>query len=245
MITKWDKPGLIPIALITLLAVAVLFCSCSEGLFPSPSDNRSTAAKPSSQVSTLPASTLEIISFQAQPKRIKLGETTTLSWDITGANSFAITPDIGKTIGNTGSMTISPDGTTLYTLKATDGTNEATARFLVITESKEGSILWPTSKTDNATVPLPPEGWTYYPNENVNWVISETYKPQYFEIIIDSDYCFQIGTIVNNSTDWTMTDVMMDTNKIAVAILPGQKHLYTTSVLCKDFTLKWKWQAKR
>jgi hypothetical protein len=242
MITARNKPGLFPLALTTLLAIAVLFSSCSVGCVPSPSDNRSTSAKPSSQVSPLPASTLEIISFQAQPKRIKLGETTTLSWEIAGASSFAITPDIGKTAGNTGSMVISPGGTTLYTLKAMDGNNETTARFLVITESKEGSILWPSSKTDNATVPLPPEGWIFYPNENVNWVISETYKPQYTE---DSDFCFQIGNIANNSNNWTMTDVMMGTNKIAVAILPGQKHIYTTSVICKDFTLKWKWQLAR
>jgi hypothetical protein len=242
MTTTRTKADLIPVYLITLLAMAILFSSCSAGLFPSPPDNRSTSVKPPSQVSQLPASSLEIKSFQAQPKRIKSGETTTLSWDIAGATSFTIDPSVGTVSGNTGSTVISPNGTTLYTLKATDGNNETTARFLVITESKEGSILWPTSKTDNATASLPPEGWVYYPNENINWVIRESIKHYYTE---DSDLCVQIGTIVNNSNNWTMTDVTMDKNKIADAILPGQAYMYTASVLCKEFTLKWKWQVKR
>lgn len=230
------------LCLMVVLATSVLFSSCSEGLFSSPSDNRSTSAKPSSQVSPLPASTLEIISFQAQPKRIKVGETTTLSWDIAGATSFTIDPPAGPATGKMGSMIISPKETTLYTLKATDGINETTARSLVITESKEGSILWPTSRTDNATGSLPHEGWTYYPNENVYWLVHDTIKHFYTE---ESDYCVQIGTIVNNSNNWTMTDVTMDKNKIADAILPGQTLRYTTSVFCKDFTFKWKWQVKR
>jgi hypothetical protein len=239
MITTWTKAGLIPLCVIILLAVTV--SSCSAGLFSSLSDNRSSSTKLPPQVGELPASSLEIKSFQALPKHIKIGETTTLSWDIAGATSFTIDPPIGTVSGNTGSAVTTPRGTTLYTLKATDGNNTATARFLVITESKTGSILWPTSTTDNVSEPLPPEGWVFYPNENVNWVVNETFKHFYTE---DSDLCFQIGTIVNNSNNWTMTDVTMDKTKIADNILPGQTLRYTTSVICNLFTLKWKWQVK-
>lgn len=241
MITNRAKAFSIHVLLVTLPAMVVLLSSCSAGPSPSSSDNSSTSAKPSSQVSQLPASTLEIKSFQAQPKRIKLGETTTLSWDIAGATSYTIDPAIGTVSGNTGSATIAPDGTTLYTLKATDGNNEATARFLVITESEDGSILWQTTKTDNSTELLPPGGWVFYPNKDVNWVVRDSYKYPYTE---DSDLCVQTGTVVNNSNNWTMTDVTLDKNKISDAILPGQTNMYTTSVNCQFFTLKWKWQVR-
>jgi hypothetical protein len=241
MITIRTKAGLIQACLIILLAMPVLFCSCSGGFFSSFSDNRSTSVKLPPQVSQLPAASLEIKTFEGQPKRIKLGETTTLSWDIAGATSFTIDPPIGIVSGSTGSAVITPTGTTLYTLKATDGNNEATARFLVITESNEGSILWQTPKTDNSTELLPPEGWAFYPNNNVSWVIRDSYKYPYTE---DTELCVQIGTIVNNSNNWTMTDVTLDKTKIADSILPGQTNMYSTSVNCQFYTLKWKWQVR-
>jgi hypothetical protein len=241
MITAWTKAGLIPVCLIILLAVTLTISSCSNGLFSSFSDNRSSSVKPPPQVSKLPAPSLEIRTFQAQPKRIKIGETTTLSWEIIGATSFTIDPPIGTVSGNTGSAVITPTGTTLYTLKATDGNNETTSRFLIITESNDGSILWQTPITDNSTAPLPPEGWVFYPNKNVSWVIRDSYKYPQTE---ESDLCSQIGTIVNNSNNWTMTDVTLEKTNIADVILPGQTYMYTTSVSCKFFTLKWKWQVR-
>jgi len=241
MIAAWTKAGLIPVCLIILLAVTATVSSCSTGLFPSFSDNGSTPVKPSPQISQLPAPSLEIRTFQAQPKRIKLGETTTLSWDIAGAISFTIDPPIGPVSGNTGSAVVTPPGTTLYTLKATDGNNEVTSRFLVITESIEGSILWQAPMTDNSTELLPPEGWVFYPNKKVSWVIRDSYKYPNTE---DSELCEQIGTIVNNSDVWTMSEVTLDKSKIADSILPGQTYTYTTSVNCQFYTLKWKWQVR-
>jgi hypothetical protein len=234
------KAGPIPVCLIILLAVTATVSSCSKGLF-SPSDNGSTPVKPSPQISQLPAASLEIRTFQAQPKRIKLGETTTISWDIAGATSFAIDPPIGNVSGNSGSAVITPAGTTLYTLQATDGNNEATSRFLIITESNDGSIVWQTPKTDNSTELLPPEEWIFFPNKNVSWVIRDSYKYPYTE---DTELCNQIGTIVNNSDTWSMTEVTLDKSKIADAILPGQTMMYSTSVNCRYYTLKWKWQVR-
>jgi hypothetical protein len=225
MITIRTKADLIPACLIILLAMPVLFSSCSGGFFSSLSDNRSTSVKLPPQVSQLPTASLEVKTFQGQPKRIKLGN-----------------PPIGTVSGNTSSAVITPSGTTLYTLKATDGNNEATARFLVITESNEGLILWQTPKTDNSTELLPPKGWAFYPNNNVSWVIRDSYKYPHTE---DTELCAQIGTIVNNSNNWTMTDVTLDKSKIADSILPGQTLMYSTSVNCQFYALKWKWQVKR
>jgi hypothetical protein len=240
MITTRTKADSIPVSLITLLAMAVLTGSCSVGLLSSPSDNGSTSDRPSSQVSQLPASTLEIKSFQVQPKRIKLGETTTLSWDIAGATSYTIDPTIGTISGNTGSTVISPKGTTLYTLKATDGVYNTESRFLVIVETADGKIAWPGAASDNTTKPLPGEFWVYYPNKDVKWEINDTF--QYPDAELGS-LCHQIGYITNNHAAWAMTDVSVNGVNVATTIVPGDKLGYSKSMECKQRALKWKWKS--
>jgi hypothetical protein len=242
MITTWNKPGLITVSLVTLLTVAVFTGSCSSGFFSSPSENSSTSAKPSSRASQLPASSLEIKSFQAQPKRVKLGETTTLSWDMAGATSFTISPDIGIITGNTGSAVISPKGTTLYTLKATDGPYNTESRFLVIVETEDGKIAWPGIATDNTSRPAPGETWVYYPNKDVNWEISDNF--QYPNVELGS-LCNQIGHITNKSAAWAMTDVWVNGENIATVIAPGDKLSYSKGLDCKQRALKWKWKGLR
>ena len=242
MITTRTKADLIPVFLITLLCMAVLSGSCSAGLIFSPSDNSSSPAQPSSQVSQLPASTLEIKSFQAEPKRIKLGESTTLSWDIAGANSFIITPDIGIITGNSGSAVISPKGTTLYTLKATDGPYNTELRFLVIVETADGKIAWPGVTSDNTSKASPGESWVYYPNKDVEWEISDNF--QYPNVELGS-LCNQIGYITNKHATWAMTDVLVNGVNIATTIMPGEKLGYSKGLECKQRALKWKWKSTR
>ena len=242
MITTRTKADLIPLSLVTLLTVAILTGSCSAGLISSPSDNSSSPTKSSSQVSQLPASTLEIKSFQAQPKRIKLGESTTLSWDIAGANSFTIIPDIGNISGNTGSAVISPKGTTLYTLKATDGAYNTELRFLVIVETADGKIAWPGIATDNTSKSSPGESWVYYPNKDVTWEISDNF--QYSNVELGS-LCNQIGYITNKHATWAMTDVWVNGENVATAIMPGEKLSYSKGLECKQRALKWKWKSFR
>jgi hypothetical protein len=100
--------------------------------------------------------------------------------------------------------------------------------------------VWQTPKTDNSTSLLPTEEWIFYPNKNVSWVIRDSYKYPSTE---DTELCNQIGTIVNNSDIWSMTEVTLDKSKIADSILPGQTSMYSTSVNCQFYMLKWKWQV--
>jgi len=230
------------VLLVTLPAMVVLLSSCSTGPPPSLSDNNSTPLKPSSQVSQLPASTLEIKSFQAQPKRIKLGENTTLSWDIAGATSYTIDPAIGTVSGYTGSAVISPRGTTLYTLKATDGPYNTELRFLVIVETADGKIAWPGTAVDD-TPKLPPgDSWAHYPNKDVNWEISDNFQ---YPGVDPWSLCNQIGYITNKHAEWAMTDVSVNGENIATMIMPGDKLAYSKGVDCKQRALKWKWKSFR
>lgn len=64
------------------------------------------------------SSTPTIASFAATPSVIQAGNSTTLSWSVSGADAVSITPDIGVVTGN--SVTVTPTATTTYTLTATN-----------------------------------------------------------------------------------------------------------------------------
>ena len=68
-------------------------------------------------VSVIAAGTPVITSFTAAPSAITAGQSTTLEWNVTDANSVSIDNGIG-TVSLTGSVTMSPSVTTTYTLTA-------------------------------------------------------------------------------------------------------------------------------
>ncbi|HWR84336.1 MAG TPA: FlgD immunoglobulin-like domain containing protein [Candidatus Deferrimicrobium sp.] len=72
-----------------------------------------------------------INSFIAFPDTIAPSETSTLSWDVSGATTISISPGIGVVTGATGSRQVTPTATTIYTLSATNADGTATARDTV------------------------------------------------------------------------------------------------------------------
>jgi hypothetical protein len=66
----------------------------------------------------------QIIRFEANPVSITPGQSSTLSWTTTGANTVAITPGVGNVAAN-GSTTVTPSSTTTYTLTATSADGHA------------------------------------------------------------------------------------------------------------------------
>lgn len=79
-------------------------------------------------------------SFDANPDAIGKGESSSLTWSVSGASKVSIEPGIG-TVGLTGSQSISPDETTTYTLTATNelGSTDATKVVLVQESSASSS----------------------------------------------------------------------------------------------------------
>lgn len=61
----------------------------------------------------------QIVSFNASPQEISAGESVTLSWQTSGATAVRLDPAIGA-VDLTGSITLSPQQTTDYTLTASD-----------------------------------------------------------------------------------------------------------------------------
>lgn len=72
-----------------------------------------------------------ITSFTATPATIEAGQSTTLSWDVSGAASVTIEPELGS-VAPSGSLKIIPQGTTTYTLTAV-GEGGSTAASVTVT----------------------------------------------------------------------------------------------------------------
>ena len=71
-----------------------------------------------------------ISSFAASPTSISQGQQTTLSWNVSGAGTVTIQPDI-KTAGATGSLTLTPNATVTYTLTASNEAGSSTSSVTV------------------------------------------------------------------------------------------------------------------
>src|SRR4030042_4370478 len=66
-------------------------------------------------VTQQPVSKPTINYFPARPPSISQGQQTTLSWNVSGADTVNIQPDIG-TAGASGSLTLTPNATVTYIL---------------------------------------------------------------------------------------------------------------------------------
>jgi hypothetical protein len=70
-----------------------------------------------------------ISSFAADPSTITSGQSSELSWSVTGADSISISPAVGTVTGN--SIAVFPSQTTTYTLTAMNAQGSVTAETTV------------------------------------------------------------------------------------------------------------------
>jgi hypothetical protein len=106
-----------------------------------------------------------IVTFTANPMEVVAGTPSTLTWNVTGADTVTISQGIG-TVDPTGSRPVTPTTTTTYTLTATNPTGSVTAdatvtvvapvriiRFTVDPASitRPGQPITLTWETENAT----------------------------------------------------------------------------------------------
>ena len=68
--------------------------------------------------------------FSASPSTINQGESSTLTWSVSNADTVTITPDVG-TVASSGSTSVSPVVTTNYILTATNSVGSVTASATV------------------------------------------------------------------------------------------------------------------
>jgi len=85
--------------------------------------------------------------FSAVPSTINQGESSTLSWDVSNATTVTIAPEVG-TVALIGSVSVSPEVTTDYTLIATNSGGSITATVTV-------TVIPSIAKVDITIVPNP------------------------------------------------------------------------------------------
>ncbi|MGC1169328.1 MAG: hypothetical protein WA886_10530, partial [Candidatus Acidiferrales bacterium] len=78
-----------------------------------------------------------IAGFTASPQTVSAGGQTTLTWSVTGASYYDVTPQVGAIRGT--SVVVTPSQTTTYTLNATNEFGRATATVTVtVQEPRRG-----------------------------------------------------------------------------------------------------------
>jgi hypothetical protein len=70
-----------------------------------------------------------IASFTASPSTITAGQSATLSWNVSGASYYVVSPQVGAVRGT--SVTVTPTATTTYTLFGTNEYGRTTAKVTV------------------------------------------------------------------------------------------------------------------
>jgi hypothetical protein len=70
-----------------------------------------------------------IASFTASPSAVSAGTNVTLSWSVTDASYFDVTPQVGAIRGN--GVVVTPSQTTTYTLNATNEFGRSTSTVTV------------------------------------------------------------------------------------------------------------------
>ena len=79
-------------------------------------------------------------SFVASPGGIYAGQQSTLSWNVTGATSVSIQPEVG-TVSPTGSKVVSPGTTTRYVLTAANSEGNSTASATLNVSTSNAPII--------------------------------------------------------------------------------------------------------
>ena len=128
-----------------------------------------------------------IDSFTATPSLIASGESSALSWQITGADSAMISAGVGSVNVDSGASTVSPTATTTYTLTATNGGGSVTAALTVGVDIPLLSPVISEFLASNDTV---------FPDENEEY-------PDWIEIHNPNPFAIDLGN------HWLSDDVAM------------------------------------
>ncbi len=101
-----------------------------------------------------------ISSFSASPNSISTGQSSTLSWVVSGSTSLSLSQGIGTVTGTT--KTISPTSTTTYVLTATNAAGSVTASATVSLQiSGGGGLSGLPGVADDGRVHAPPTSGSY------------------------------------------------------------------------------------
>lgn len=179
-----------------------------------------TASTTVTVASTVPPGYPIVNSFVATPNVIVIGESSVLSWEVTGANNVTITPGIGA-VAASGSSVISPVTTTNYTLNASNDVGQFSMTISVVvsgsiddTTPPEAPIL--LTPYDGDVLPQLSSPWSFDWDDTVDeesgidqyqiYVIRlGAANPVIDQLVAESAYTTTLGGVVNSGylDNWT------------------------------------------
>lgn len=152
-----QKPG----AVVLALTLSMVVVSCKKKVPPPPPPPPVT----STPSATTPAQRPVINSFAAEPSTIERGQSSTLSWSITGATDMSITQGVGP-VQSSGRRQVSPTNSTTYTLNAS-GPGGTDSRSVTVTVS--------------STPPPPPSSESNGPRLSSSEILQQQGQDAYFD----------------------------------------------------------------
>jgi len=111
------------VTLLSFLALVVVVSGCHK-------KPPVAAAPPAPPPAAAPPPAQPTVTLQASPAVIQSGQSSTLNWSSTNATSLNLTPTVG-TVAPMGSMAVTPNGSTTYTITATGPGGSANANVRI------------------------------------------------------------------------------------------------------------------
>ncbi len=100
-----------------------------------------------------PGPSQAVIAMSMQPATIVQGQTATLTWQVTNASSFSISPPVASgTLPMSGSATVTPSQTTTYTATAADANGQQATKTIDLTVVPQGSAPSMAIQTSPAVI---------------------------------------------------------------------------------------------
>ncbi|MCI5208646.1 MAG: hypothetical protein D3910_07595, partial [Candidatus Electrothrix sp. ATG2] len=99
-------------------------------------------------ITVIPTNPVPTVSLATNKLQIIRGNSVTLSWESSYADSLTITPDLGGTLPLTGSETVYPETTTTYTVTATNANGTATDSVTITVIPPSPTITLTATPTD-------------------------------------------------------------------------------------------------
>jgi prepilin-type N-terminal cleavage/methylation domain-containing protein len=103
--------------------------------------------------SAIPDAPVPSILFSASPTSISTGQSSTLTWSVTNANSISVDNGIGG-VSATGSATVSPTTTTTYTITASYNGGTVTSQAVVTVSNSDCAGTYTESESYPAGTPV-------------------------------------------------------------------------------------------
>ena len=135
---------------------------------------------------------LVISSFTESPALITSGESSTLSWQISGVGSAEISPEVGSVSATSGNVSVSPTVTTTYTLTATNSGGSVTSELTIGVDLTQIEPVISEFLASNDSGLLDENG------ADSDWI--EIHNPNPFAIDLGG---YHLTDDISNSSKWT------------------------------------------